>query len=140
MYNRNVHEYTIKCYNSDFHGEGLLDTDVREVSSFYRKTKASLRVRIQKFSGPYFPTFEPKKLQIRTLFTQCVWQQNYFHPIEVTRSMYFGNILQIMCMYENLKVIEIIQIVSKLTVFLHCEFLLSFTGVCTNKKFEIMKP
>ena len=54
--------------------------------------------------------------------------------------MHFGNILQIMCMYENLKVIEIIQIVSKLTVFLNCEFLLSFTGVCTNEKFEIMKP
>ena len=72
VYNRNIHEYTIKCYNSDFHGEGLLDTDVREVPSFYRKTKASLHVRIQKFFGPYFPTFEPKKLRIRTIFTQCV--------------------------------------------------------------------
>ena len=28
--------------------------------------------RIQSFSGPYFSTFEPEKIRIRTLFTQGV--------------------------------------------------------------------
>ena len=30
----------MKYYDADFHSDGLLDNDVREVSSFQKKTKA----------------------------------------------------------------------------------------------------
>ena len=36
------------------------------------KYHCAKNVRIWSFYGPYFPTFVPEKLQIRTLFRQCI--------------------------------------------------------------------
>ena len=55
VYNRNIHEYTIKCYNSDFHGEGLLDTDVREVPYFIEKQKHHCMSVFRNFLVRIFP-------------------------------------------------------------------------------------
>ena len=37
--NRNIHKQ-MKYYNANFHGDGLLDPDVREVRLFKKTTKA----------------------------------------------------------------------------------------------------
>ena len=58
-----IYKKYIWYYNSDFHSDGLLDTDVREVTSIQKKDKS-------------------------------MWQGNL--AIEVTGSMYFGNIFRIM--------------------------------------------
>ena len=43
-------------------------------------------------------------------------------------------------MYNDLKEIGIIQAISKLTIFVNLWIsIVSFTVVCTNKKFEIIK-
>ena len=82
-------------------------------------------------SEKYLHFRKRKKYLARTFFS---------HPVEVTKSMHFGNIFMnyvfLKDMYKNLKEIGIIQAVSKLIIFVNCEFL-SFTAVCTNKKIEV---
>ena len=56
-----------------------------------------------------------------------MYQESFSQPVEVTGSMYFRNIFQIMC---------ILQICTK--TWKEVEFL-SFTEVCANKNIEIMK-
>ena len=67
-----------------------------------------------------------------------MWQGIFFPEksiVEVTGSMYFGNIFGLyvsQSMYKNLKEIVIIQIKSELTIFVNLQFL-------KNKEFEIIK-
>ena len=44
---------------------------LNDIGSAQWKFHCVKSVRIWSFSGPYFPAFRPEKLQIRTLFRQC---------------------------------------------------------------------
>ena len=73
-------------------------------------------VRIQSFSGPYFPTlglytdnknsefspnvgkYEPEKLRIQTLFTQCSFPYKCNIGQTCVEKIYFGNMLFLKCL------------------------------------------
>ena len=59
-------------------------------------------------------------------------RSNWIHILQ----KYFSNYVYLKDMYKNLNEIGIIQVVSKLTIFVN----LVISEVRTNKKFEIMKP
>ena len=92
QYNRNMHKQ-VKYYNADFHGDGLLDNDVREVLSFQKKTKAFGKDLL----------FPPR----RSNWTHKLWK-------------YFSNYMFLRFledMYKNLKEIGKTMAVDKLAIF-----------------------
>ena len=82
----------MKCYSANFHSDRLLDTDIREVPSLKKKTKA--------FGMDIF--FPPR----RSNLINVLWK-------------YFSNYVFFKDMYKNVKEIGMIQAVPKLTIFVN---------------------
>ena len=75
--------------------------------------------------------------------TKACREEIFFLPsiskwIHVLRK-YCSNYIYLKDMYKNVKKLEQFSLYQSSQLSLICEFL-SFTGVCTNKKIEIMKP